>query len=568
MTADSAPPVNPPPNPALPGKPRLVLRIGFAGTQTIEPQEETGCGPLLDAILGATESALSDLRDPHGLAPESLSWKRMAYYSPESALIRVTTGLCEGADALMTQVVVDRKAKAIETAKPSVILDLAAIIPWDLATYKASRPPQFQPRFDDLATQCSTVIQLDGVYSKPDPDTETAKRARNRGYRAQAAFLMRQCDIYIALIDVAAAKANPGRAGGTLESIQRALALDLPVLLVDSKTQAIRTLEPGSDADEALYAEPNNEWTARLRVWVREIVTGESEHDHAETNTHLAHHSPPSLLQEFFHGPRNPAETFQSSFFRRYWNAFKHYWNVEMKNDGTAWHAAAHQAELPERLRARSLNSHYAGMYRGVFIFTYLLAMVAVGLAVFGLALKVPVPSDHDSSSGGHATPKLAEAHPEARIGHDAVPVESQNHTDSKGHAETNATNDTGSSHPAPHSKAFGLTLTAFKLGIVIAIFAITFWANKKHWSFRAVAYRFVAERLRTLLLLKSVGCLRMPTVSGERIRNRLLHQSEAEWLVNAFSRTLWLDHSNDERTITLKAEPLIETLQTEWIKG
>jgi hypothetical protein len=244
--------------PVFPSRPRLVLRVGFAGSQRLVTDQELDAQTLPDDEMARTqeqanrvaaraerrrlERALSHVLEALGhtlaaIAPRaSVTQVRESrvdgFYSSQCPLLRLVTGLCEGADALAAQLL-DRvniatdsndtcgaNARCLET-------ELAAVIPFAVETYRRSRPDSFQGEFDRQLASCAWVLELDGIYEKPVSDTTEAKKRRARVYRAQSSFLLRQSDILIA----AANPDRPSKPGGTLETVREALAFGLPIAI-------------------------------------------------------------------------------------------------------------------------------------------------------------------------------------------------------------------------------------------------------------------------------------------------------------------------------------------------
>ena len=159
----------------LPPRPRLVLRVGFAGSQRLDGS--SGAGTALGLVFETIAGALSSVA--HGIAPRSRVYR---FYSEEKPLLRLITGLCQGGD--------DLAARTLEAMRDdpsfgtSVTAEQAAVIPFDLPAYRASRPAGFLAEFDRQAARCAYILCLDGIYDKPDPDTPLAKNRRATAARS------------------------------------------------------------------------------------------------------------------------------------------------------------------------------------------------------------------------------------------------------------------------------------------------------------------------------------------------------------------------------------------------
>ncbi len=217
-----------PPKP-LPPRPRAVLRLGFAGRRELAPAAEAHLRLALGRILAIMGQRLVALTPGVPAAAERAA-RVTQCYAPQPPLLRLVTGLCEGADALAAQVLADL-APAGEPPG-GLETELAAVLPFDLVDYRDSRPDWFRAEFDAQAQRCTYILTLDGLHAKPGPDTPVAAARRAKAYPAQSALLLRHTDILIAAAD----PDQPGLAGGTLETVRAALAFELPVVFIHTGT--------------------------------------------------------------------------------------------------------------------------------------------------------------------------------------------------------------------------------------------------------------------------------------------------------------------------------------------
>jgi hypothetical protein len=193
-----------------------VLRVGFAGRKELTEEERGVVAGSLESVMQTLAQRLSSIA-PGTPVDAGKEPAVSAFFSRECPLLRLVTGLCEGADAVaaevLTKIAVSRDAGSSRPGREACIeTELAAVLPFDVETYRGSRPAAFLPKFDEQLSRCAWVLALDGIYEKPTPDTPLAKHRRSRAYRGQSAFLLRQNDILIA----AANPDDPGKAGGTL----------------------------------------------------------------------------------------------------------------------------------------------------------------------------------------------------------------------------------------------------------------------------------------------------------------------------------------------------------------
>jgi len=186
----------------LPPRPRLVLRLGFAGRKELTASEQHLLAEALDSVMQTQARRLASIA-PGTPVEAGKEPPVSTFFSRECPLLRLVTGLCEGADAeaaeALTRVSVSPDSgSSCPVGTPCIETELAAVLPCDVETYRASRPHDFLPQFDEQLSRCAWVLALDGIYDEPTPDTQLAKNRRSRADRGQSAFLLRQSDILIA----------------------------------------------------------------------------------------------------------------------------------------------------------------------------------------------------------------------------------------------------------------------------------------------------------------------------------------------------------------------------------
>lgn len=217
--------------------PRAVLRLGFVGSSNPrldEAQAIAAIGSILSEVGNSLSKYSAEMQDK--------------LFSTEQPLIRLITGLCEGADDSAASALLLNRAKNNEP----VDLEIAAVIPFSAEEYRKSRPVGYHSRFDELCNVCTWVLQLDGIYDKPSQSELTllaesereakvalADKRRSRAYRAQGAFLLRHSDILICLAD----PESDGSHGGSLETLREAQRLGIPaIVIVDQEDVSPRFL--------------------------------------------------------------------------------------------------------------------------------------------------------------------------------------------------------------------------------------------------------------------------------------------------------------------------------------
>jgi hypothetical protein len=219
-------------------KPALVIRLGFAGARAVEDGEQ-----LSRRMRVLYERIAEILVAGAAIARE--------WYAPGMPLLRLSTGLAEGADLIAAKSFRDASA-GIGAA---VIAESAAILPFPRDVYRSSLDGDYRRSFDEELAHCQgRVIELDGRYvPKPAPaaaedEDRFGRYVRSRAYRGQATVLLRQCDLLLAAYD----PTTPPKAGGTVETVRNALELGIPVVVIP--------LGSGAGPDDVAIFRNRDQW--------------------------------------------------------------------------------------------------------------------------------------------------------------------------------------------------------------------------------------------------------------------------------------------------------------------
>lgn len=538
--------------------------MGFAGRRELSDSESRVLDDSLDRILNAVGNCLS------GLAPGvpvkgGANLKIASFYSRECPVLRIVTGLCEGADdraaESLSRIRINPDTPGAEDAPIQCLSpELAAVLPFFPEVYRNSRASDFRAQFDTRLSQCAWVIALDGLYDKPAEETPLSKERRARAYRAQSAVLLRQTDILIAA-------ANPdqaGSAGGTLETVREALAFDLPVVFIhtgkEDAKKAIYLIEPEELLANVLAAPASSveDCERRLREWVVQLTadpdvgTTSGTHQAEEARRHGE-----DLLLEYFDRPESPTREARHPFSRLRkwaWDRFEGIFKAKEMGDeakglglghlsGTDQGSCAHSPEhvsliesqqspslaanalnsvsfapdavlkpyLAYRARATTLNYHYSALYRGTFLLNYALAIFAVILAAVSLTLL---------GTASH-TPLVDEV---------VTVLEKAGLS-----AEKAAVNPASPGWLIPVL----IVLGAAKIALLLFISFNTRRANKARWNDRAIDTRYLAERLRGLFYLPRAASQQPPAAAPPQFASRAVRQSAVDWLCDAIVRAV-----------------------------
>lgn len=479
----------------LPPRPDLVFRVAFTGNITIPAESALLRSQALDTVLGSLARELITLPTP----PTQVSNAHCLtdYYASSPPLLRMVTGLAEGSDVEATDAfhrLAEGKNSVINSLAVTIRTEIAAVLGCNVADYRNSRPAAHRLTFDELVQECTYVLALDGVYqSGPAGSSE-----RKRLYRAQSTFLLRHADLLIAVADPQKA----GEAGGTLETLRKALLFGLPVVFIHSGTGHIHYFAPGTDPTPELeaLAEPLEElravnWQQPLAAWVRgtiDNVPPDEVNDGTASDQLLKEEN--YLLKEYFtvaHTPLynkvNTAEELPSrraSWLERRWQKFEGRFK-----SATSTTRQDRQLITPYdhyRNRAADLGSHYAGRFRGTFITNYGLAIVVAILVACSIIVL-----------------------------------------------------DYQATHPGAEYPLVAALLEAGKLLVIGIIFYHSYTANNNFWNDRAVDYRYLSERLMALRVLPVLGSFQPPSAVALHFASRVSRQSAVEWLFKAITRSV-----------------------------
>ena len=469
------------------GKPSLVLRVGVVGAIAVADDQRASLHARLAEVfhvLAAQLQKLSPGAEPSSDVPGIASW-----YAEPGPVLRVLSGLADGTDQIALEALVGLESSAPSDTGPSLghtRLELVAVLPSDTSSYRDNSEVRNKATFDTLLQRCDSVIELDGDCAPRPPESEQpdplTRERRERAFRVQATVLLRQCDVLIAAADPGA----EGGIGGTRATMADALDLGIPVIFLpctprqdDAGVSLI-----GSMTDlEKTSACSGAHWHEHVANAVNRILADPSA---ARSGTSLRSDdatvalSPDErrLLGEFFDGP-----TIETSVRARI----------------SAWveRRFAHgpvktSADVPldafqsYRERARALSTCYTGLYRGAFLVNYVLAVIAVILAVFTLVYLIAL--THGVAS--------------ARTGLTVL-----------------------------------IALAVAKFSVLVIILLNTRQGNREAWNARAVDYRYLAERLRTFYYLPLATSLRPAPPRAAAYAAAALRQSVVDWLFQAIVR-------------------------------
>ena len=193
--------MTPAPDTALP-RPALAFRIGVTGSRRLDPDQLTIFRKAVADILALAKNEIT------GLAEDPAAQSAYLDASP-SKLLRVISPLAEGADRLVAE----------EGLRLGAELD--APLPFAQDEFEKDFP-QTVRSFRELLAQAK-VLTLDGARDQQGD-------LQNESYSENGRFVVRNCDLLIALWD-----GKPARGlGGTAEIVRFATQARCPVWWIDA----------------------------------------------------------------------------------------------------------------------------------------------------------------------------------------------------------------------------------------------------------------------------------------------------------------------------------------------
>jgi hypothetical protein len=332
----------------------------------------------------------------NGIKDETLAVKRDQglLFDTAAPSIRAITPLAEGTDRIFAE-------QALAAG-----FELCCITPFPVSEYEADfAPPKTLEensldRFRGLLEKATTRFALDGTRAE-----------ESAAYGAGGEVVLNQSDILIVVWDGDRQKLR----GGTEETFDSARRRGTPVVWIDAHSphawQLLDAQTPLPAVPEGQRVTPNGAGNVPgLRTWVRDVLElpklpkGQSPHDHEAA--HRREDERKRALQQFYkeHRPRWTLAVM--------WKAFQQFVGDAKRPSVSLGVAEFEQAIEDEWPRDRStplaqlidslrkyyawsdkLAVLYADRYRSAFLLMFMLAAVAVGLAL--LPVGVPFLSHH-----------------------------------------------------------------------------------------------------------------------------------------------------------------------------
>jgi len=341
-----------------PARPSLVLRVGVTGSRTVLPGHETRVCEQIDTVLRLVRQEVARLASTphaaqayHGIAGEQVV-----------ASFHFLSPLAEGADRLAARIA-HARGYALSVPMPFH----RAEYEWDFKTGESL--DEFRMM---LGWAGANTLELDGGRN----DTARDRYDEGRSYEAVGRFVVRNCDLLIAVWS-----GRPGRGrGGTADIVQFAADFGPPVWWIHAE----RDVPPVwiNDPSDLRDAAPRADQADRsLLAYLAQLVpppgfTPEPANSLIDAIAHIGQkHAPP--LATFL------AET---PLPRRWWTGV----HIRPPRIATTSHVRAadpvdtfwHNAFDPPDKRA----GEYAARYRSTYVWMFCLGALALSCAAVALA--------------------------------------------------------------------------------------------------------------------------------------------------------------------------------------
>jgi hypothetical protein len=356
---------------SLAPRPRAHLRVGVTGHRPgpkLRPDQAIAVRRTVDNVLASIDR----------LTGEAVSRDHWAFAAATHRLT-VVSALAEGADRIVAE------------SGLAAGLGLTAILPFRRADYRNDFPTDAARQdYDALLAKGGDVFELDGK-----------REAEARAYEAAGLLMLANADIVIAIWDQMPADGI----GGTAMIVERAMAEDVPVILIDPRTpdqpwilwRADTALPTAREGIESIRRRPLAETLAA----VIDIIVAPPRDPHERAPLQALFKEQPGRWTV---AVAYPVMLFVLGVRQIRWSDL--HAPAQSQDSGARWrhYLAGHLDEVALRPidtdtlhNAYSfvdhLSTRYAQIYRSAYVFNYLAAATAVLLASIGLIYPSPDPS-------------------------------------------------------------------------------------------------------------------------------------------------------------------------------
>jgi hypothetical protein len=317
-----------------PPKPRLTLRVGITGKRAIPESETARIRGALASVFGALAAFVANCRAEHH-----------AVLSGEPALLRIISGMAEGADQLAARVAIER----YEQGGADVETRLAAILPFARAEYEKdfaqdpNKPKDQRQRAPDELQRFVADFEAMLVHPAVEAVLEIDDEAlldpanpndRNLAYANLRDVLLEHTDVLVAVSDDI-----DGGAGGTVDVIRIAGREGIPVIKISTRKPQVHLMQTAG-LDEADQTRREGEELSgglpeRLATAIGRMIAPpgmpEPVTEHAGHHAHEDARPARARLDLFLQ------ERFAPAYFDRVFKSFRDALTVERKPGERTW---------------------------------------------------------------------------------------------------------------------------------------------------------------------------------------------------------------------------------------
>lgn len=333
---------------------RVVVRVGVTGHRML-PAEH------LEAIEAVCRTVLETARS----AATAIAMSGHTGYSAEAALVRVVTSLAEGSDQILAQAATELKGT-----------DGAAVETWAILPFSTS---VYCKDFEKPDGDTSSVDQFQNMLAAMDHCTalegdRSDLPKRLAAYEQAGKLMLAGCDVLISICSPGAAT----RQGSSVQMTQEALTNGMPVVTIDPdnpKDVYLKWIDPDGGSRQERF-DPH-----RFERSLREMLAPPKVRDREIGRSRWQ-----AIQKEIISLPKpNLAEELLTKVYKLPWMLLRMFARSERK-------AAAPSVNRPitplkeAYERAEELSQHYAMLWRGSFMFNYMLGATAVTCALLQYA--------------------------------------------------------------------------------------------------------------------------------------------------------------------------------------
>ena len=343
------------------GGARIVLRIGITGHRHIPAESRNELKALCRTVLLTAQTAIREIAEA-----------KYPGYSDDIPLVRAVTCLASGSDQVFAEAALELKG-----SNPAGI-ETWAILPFKEDVYRTD--------FQTTDGSTNEVEHFDQLIKAVDQRTELEGSrqdlpSRLRAYEDAGKLMLSGCDL---IVSICSPTALP-KQGGSIRVTEEAIAAGIPVVVVDpdKPTEAIlRKLGGKTPYDQTSFTESSLRESIRQTLIppnIRDRELGEARWN--QIRDQVITLSEPSSLERQL-----------STIYKLPWQLLLVFSRAGKNSESKKVdRPATPLKEIYERAEKRS--KHYAILWRGSFLFNYILGATAVTCALLQYATQAHGPA-------------------------------------------------------------------------------------------------------------------------------------------------------------------------------